>query len=145
MTPFTQTLVVDYATRAPLSKVRRALAQADYENGLDVAAIRVALPRGCAGAGKVRRALKDHQPDLANARSDLEVLVFELCEAESFPLPELNGRFIGWDVDLLWRAERVAVEVDGSRNHRTPGQIRRDRRKDFELRQAAFAVLRYSR
>ena len=56
----------------------------------------------------------------------------------------LNGRTHGWDVDVLWRAERLAVELDGPKNHRTPAQIRRDRRKDLKLRTARFAVLRYS-
>jgi very-short-patch-repair endonuclease len=67
-----------------------------------------------------------------------------LCEAEDLPLPEINAKVMGWEVDALWRQERVAVEVDGPGNHRTPGQIRRDRRKEFELRAANITLLRYS-
>lgn len=70
---------------------------------------------------------------MALARSGLEVVLFELCEAESLPLPELNARVAGWDVDALWR-ERVVVEADGPENHRTPAQMRRDRRKELDLR-----------
>ncbi len=143
VTPFAQTMV-DYATRATPSDVRRALAQADFEDGLNVGALEAGLGSGCAGSRKVRKALRTHQPELAKARSRIEVTLFELCEAEGLPLPELNAEVAGWEVDALWRRERVAVELDGPGNHRTPAQIRRDRRKEFELRAVHFMVLRYS-
>jgi very-short-patch-repair endonuclease len=47
-------------------------------------------------------------------------------------------------VDILWRQERIAVELDGPRNHRSPAQVRRDRRKEFDLRAVGLLVLRYS-
>ena len=76
--------------------------------------------------------------------SDLEIVFFELCEAADLPLPELNAEVVGWTVDALWRQERLVVEIDGPGNHRTPAQIRRDRRKELDLRTAAFTILRYS-
>ncbi len=143
VTPFPHTMI-DYATRAPLSKVRRALAQADHDGGLNVAAIEVELRSGRRGVGRLRRALRDHQPSLARTRSGLEITFFELCEADGLPLPELNADVAGWEVDALWRRERVAVELDGPGNHGSRGQVRRDRRKDLDLRAAQFLVLRYS-
>jgi hypothetical protein len=136
--------MVDYAAQATLSDVRRALAQADFQGGLNVAAIEAGLGCGRAGSRKVWTALREHQPQLAKARSGIEVRLFELCEADGLPLPELNAEVAGWEVDALWRRERVAVELDGPGNHRSPAQIRRDRRKEFELRAARFIVLRYS-
>jgi very-short-patch-repair endonuclease len=47
-------------------------------------------------------------------------------------------------VDALWRAQRIAVEIDGPGNHRSPAQVRRDRRKDLALRAHGFTPLRYS-
>jgi hypothetical protein len=143
VTPFTQTLI-DYASQASLSKVRRALAEADYHGGVDVRAITTYLGSGRTGSVRLRQALAAHQPALALARSQLEIMLFELCEAKDFPLPELNADVVGWTVDAVWRNERVAVEVDAYGNHRTPAQIRRDRLKDFDLRAVGFAVLRYS-
>lgn len=142
-TPLAQTLM-DYAARAPLSKVRRALARADYDGGLNFDAIAAKLRRGHTGSRKLRNALRAHQPQLARSKSGLEVIFFELCEAEDLPLPEINARIAGWEVDALWRQERVAVEIDGPGNHRSPAQIRRDRRKDLELRAIQITVLRYS-
>jgi hypothetical protein len=143
VTPFAQT-IRDYAAKAPLSKVRLALAQADFEGGLDLPAIEAELRHGRHGAAKLRQALERHQPALARANSGLEIELFELCEDNDLPLPELNGRAMGWDVDALWREQRVAVELDGPGNHRSPAQIRRDRHKEWDLRAATFVVLRYS-
>jgi hypothetical protein len=136
--------LIDYAAKASLSKVRLALARADYHRGLEPRTLEAQLGSGQPGAGRVRTALREHQPCLARTRSGLEIVFFELCEAGSLPLPEVNARICGWDVDALWRQQRLVVEIDGPRNHRSPAQIRRDHRKDLELRGAGVTVLRYS-
>jgi very-short-patch-repair endonuclease len=59
-------------------------------------------------------------------------------------MPEINAVVEGWTVDALWRRERVVVELDGADNHSSRGQIERDRRKDLQLRAAAYVVLRYT-
>jgi hypothetical protein len=143
VTQFPQTMI-DYASHASLSSVRRALAQADYDGGLRMQELVAELQSGRPGSRRLREALQSHQPRLADARSGLEVVLVELCEAGNLPIPEINARVYGWDVDALWRQHRLVVEVDGLGNHRTPAQIRRDRRKDLELRAAALQVLRYS-
>lgn len=143
VTPFVQTLL-DYAAVASMTKLRVALARADFGQELNLTRIEAVLRRGRPGSARLRAALKRHQPMLARARSGAEVELFELCEAGHLSLPELNAEVGGWTVDALWRQERIAVEIDGPGNHRTPGQIRRDRRKEFDLRAAGFIVLRYS-
>jgi very-short-patch-repair endonuclease len=59
-------------------------------------------------------------------------------------LPEVNSRVHGWTVDFLWREQGLVVEVDGCGNHRSPAQVRRDRKMDRMLRQKGLTVLRYS-
>ncbi len=143
VTTFGQTMI-DYAAKAPLTKVRLALARADYEGGLNLGAIEQELRSGRVGCARLRKALRIHQPRLADTNSGLEIVFFELCEREDLPLPELNADMLGWTVDALWREERLAVEIDGPGNHWTPGQIRRDRRKEHDLRSAGLTLLRYS-
>ena len=143
ITTLSQTFI-DLAAGEPRPTVRQALANADYRGILKPAAIAAVSGRGRPGTTSLRQALKEHQPRLAQTRSELERRFLALCETAGFPLPEVNGRLAGWTVDALWRAEHVAVELDGRGNHRSPAQIERDRRKELELRAAGFVVLRYT-
>jgi very-short-patch-repair endonuclease len=143
VTRFEQTMV-DYAAQTTLTNVRLALAKADYESPLNVEPFAAVLKPGHHGAARLRLALARHMPALADARSLVEATFMELCEAYHLPLPELNAEIAGWDVDILWRKQLLVIELDGPRNHRTPAQVRRDRRKEMELRGRTVMVLRYS-
>jgi hypothetical protein len=136
---------LDFATIASLNRVRTLLANAEYHQLLDVGEIEAVLGPGRVGSGKLREALKRHQPRLAHARSPHEVAFFVLCERFGLPLPEVNVRVAGWTVDFFWREQRVVVEVDPYGNHHTPAQVDRDRRKDLALRAKGLVVHRYSR
>jgi len=46
-------------------------------------------------------------------------------------------------VDLMWPAERCAVEIDGA-EHRGPLHYEADRRRDVQLQLAGYAVLRFT-
>ncbi|GLX00616.1 DUF559 domain-containing protein [Microtetraspora sp. NBRC 16547] len=46
-------------------------------------------------------------------------------------------------VDLLWREERCAVEIDGS-DHRGSAKYERDRQRDIRLQTDGYAVLRFT-
>jgi hypothetical protein len=137
-------IMLDLAATEPRRRLRMALANADYRNLLDLGAIEAVLGRGRAGSARLRGALAEHQPRLARTRSGLEVAFLELCESAGIPRPEVNQRVAGWEVDALFRAERIAVELDGYRNHRSPAQIKRDRRKELALRTAGLRPVRYS-
>jgi very-short-patch-repair endonuclease len=136
--------VLDLAAVQPVHVVRMALARADYQNRLDLQAVQAVLGRGRPGSTRLKAALRAHQPALARTKSDLEVLMIEFCEQEGIELPEINTRVDGWEVDALWRMERVAVELDGHGNHRSRGQLRRDHRKDLHLRSLGFTTVRYT-
>lgn len=143
LTPLPQ-LLLDLAATEPRYRLRKALANADYHDLLDVPAISAALGRGRPGSTKLRQALREHLPALARTKSDLEAAFIRLCESAGLPLPETNEWIAGWEVDALFREQRIAVELDGHGNHRSPAQIRRDRRKELELRKAGFLPVRYS-
>jgi very-short-patch-repair endonuclease len=48
----------------------------------------------------------------------------------------------GHEVDALWRAARLVVEVDGFEYHGTRAAFERDRARDADLQLAGFRVLR---
>lgn len=137
-------LFLDLASTTSLRLLRRGLANADYKNLLDIEAVEANLGRGRRGSGKLREALVEHMPCLARTKSELERIFLAISEAAGFPLPEVNVRVAGWEVDVLFRAERIAVELDGYGNHRSPAQVKRDRRKELALRKAGFLPVRYS-
>ena len=135
---------LDVAATEPLRTVRRALAKADYAGTLDVRAVEAVLGAGRPGSAKLRAALSEHQPRLARTKSELEILFVEICEKAKIPVPDVNVRVAGWEVDAVWREERIAVELDGYDNHRSPAQVKRDRRKELALRAAGYLPVRYS-
>lgn len=143
LTTVAQTLV-DFAAEASLRGVRLALARADYQGRLDLTAIEAAAGRGRPGSARLRQALERHQPAIARTKSQLEVLFVELCERAGFPAPETNQRLAGWEVDALFRTQGIAVELDGYDNHRSRAQVRRDRRKELDLRAVGLTPVRYT-
>jgi very-short-patch-repair endonuclease len=91
------------------------------------------------GAARLRRALTT-EPALT--RSEAERRLLELVRAARLPAPEANVRVAGHEVDLLWRAQRVIVEVDGFAYHGTRAAFERDRRRDAALLAAGYRVIR---
>src|SRR5947209_2689660 len=103
VTTLKQTLE-DFACLSTLSSLRLALAKAEFRR-FDVQTLEPR--RGVSGSARLRTALKRHRPALALTKSDLEVLFHGLCEAHDLLLPEINARVAGWEVDALWREQRV--------------------------------------
>jgi len=120
------------------------LAQADYLGLLVFSEVEAVCGSGRPGSARLTAALQRHDPRIALTRSELERRFLSLCETARIPLPEVNAPVEGWTVDMLWRSERVIVELDGRDNHSSPGQLERDRRKDLQLRAAGYVVLRYT-
>jgi Protein of unknown function (DUF559) len=136
--------LLDFASVAPLDRVRFALANADHGKLLDVAALQAIAGAGRAGSTKLRTALKRHEPKLARTRSPLERIFLPFCEAHGIPSPDdVNVWIEGVLVDAVWWKERLVVELDGKDNHSSWGQIQRDRSNELKLRAARFDVMRY--
>ena len=49
-----------------------------------------------------------------------------------------------YEVDFLWRAERLVVEVDGWESHRTRSAFEEDRARDARLMTLGHQVLRFT-
>ncbi len=71
-------------------------------------------------------------------------MLIAICEQNGLPLPEINVRIPGWEVDALWRDAKLAVELDGYGNHHTRAQLIRDRQKEMALRRVGLTPVRYS-
>jgi very-short-patch-repair endonuclease len=90
------------------------------------------------------RTLRDlgYGPDCT--RSDLERLFLRICREHGIPTPEINVRIGPYEVDFLWRAEGLVVEVDGWKYHSDRATFRADRARDRELGRRGLAVMRFA-
>ena len=94
---------------------------------------------GHQGIGKLQRALVLYAP---RAKSELQRLFLQLCRDHDLPLPAEEQDIDGHPVDFLWREQRLVVETDGWRFHRTRQAWARDREQEARLVVAGFTVLR---
>jgi very-short-patch-repair endonuclease len=91
------------------------------------------------GTAALRKHLES-EPQLT--RSDAEIIALALIERARLPRPEANVRLEGFEVDLLWRAERLVVEIDSWAFHSMRSSFEGDRRRDQVLVGNGWRVLR---
>lgn len=60
-------------------------------------------------------------------RSELEVRFLEFIDELGLPSPQTNQWIEGFEVDCVWREQRLAVELDGRSYHDTLQAYERDR------------------
>ena len=98
--------------------------------------------------GRGRRALKPIRRLLAElrapaiTRSPLEERFHDFCEAHRLPQRATNVLVLGNEVDALWPAARLVVELDSWDFHRSREAFRRDRAHDSERLVAGYRTVR---
>jgi very-short-patch-repair endonuclease len=88
------------------------------------------------------RLLLDRDDGPALTRSVAERKLLRMIRAASLPSPVVNARVGRYEVDFLWREQRLIVEVDGFAWHSSRRAFERDRARDAELQLAGYRVLR---
>ena len=88
------------------------------------------------------RRLRDLRPDATVTRSELERAFLDLLARENLPRPETNATVGGYEVDCLWREQRVVVELDGYAFHHTRQAFEKDRRRDLVLAATGLTTVR---
>ena len=63
---------------------------------------------------------------------------------DRIPAPEVNVRLGRYEVDFLWRSQRLVVEVDSFTYHRGSVAFHADPERDLDLRSAGYTVLRFT-
>lgn len=91
------------------------------------------------GVARLRKLLDD--PTLVT-RSRHERAFRRLLRAADLPQPHSNSLIGKWEVDFLWPAIKLVVEVDAISSHTSPFHFERDRRKDQELTLLGYTVIR---
>lgn len=134
----------DLAASATRRDLERAVARAEREGLIEMGELeeRVARLRGRPGVRLLRLVISG---GVAYTRSEVEHRFHELIRGTGIPGPGVNVVIHGYEVDFLWREQRLAVEIDGFAYHRSRESFARDRRRDAELFTAAgITVLRFT-
>lgn len=88
--------------------------------------------------GRATRALA-HDHVHAPTRSVFEDAFLAFLDRHHLPRPEVNQRVAGYEVDMLWRPQRLVAELDGLAYH---SDFEHDRERDAELLAAGLRVVR---
>jgi very-short-patch-repair endonuclease len=121
----------------------RGVEEAQVLHGLAPEDVAVAVLTRAGFRGNARlRVVLDGAVDPAAVRSVLELRFLRLCAQGGVRRPLVNVPVGGWVPDFRWEAERVTVETDGVRFHRTAAKRLRDARKDEALRALGYLVIR---
>jgi predicted transcriptional regulator of viral defense system len=94
------------------------------------------------GNRAVRAALDGRRAGLTVTKSDLEEMFVALIDSAGIPRPEINAIVEGLEVDAVFRAARLAVELDSREYHDTPSAFERDRERDRTLHVAGWRPIR---
>jgi very-short-patch-repair endonuclease len=99
---------------------------------------------GHSGARRLAATLRDHEPGTTLTRSELEERFLGLCREAGLPRPRVNHHVEGYEVDFVFAAQRLLVETDGWRHHRSRASFEGDRRRDAVHAAAGYRTLRFT-
>jgi very-short-patch-repair endonuclease len=138
--------LIDLAETIARRSLERALDEAEYLNLLHQPDLEAALERarGRTGAARLTACLRRHEPGTTRTRSPLEEVFLLLVREAGLPQPEVNVRLGSYEVDFLWREQRLAVETDGGASHNRASARERDGQRDAWLAAAGYFPLRFT-
>ena len=135
--------LLDLAATTPRADLERLVEEAQVQRLVGTDSLRAVIERGAHRSGVPKlRAIADLLDEPLVTRSEAERRLLAVVRRAGLRLPRTNVRVAGWEVDAVWDAERLVVEVDGYEYHGTRGSFERDRRKDAELMLAGYRVVR---
>lgn len=135
--------LLDLAEIVDRRRLERAFETAERRRLFDLRQVRDVCmrARGRRGLGPMLALLPSLAPP-PETRSELERRFLDFCRDHGLPTPTINARIGSFEVDALWRAEKLAVELDSFEFHRTRAAFERDRAKDAALMTAGLRVIR---
>jgi very-short-patch-repair endonuclease len=138
--------LVDLATTLTPHQTERVVHRAEHLRLLDTRSLDEQLARAQGRPTRKLRAalrtLETNEPDIT--RTVLEERFLALILNAQLPRPEVNALVGAYEVDFLWRAEKLIVETDGAATHLTAEAFEEDRRRDAVHSMMGFRTLRFT-
>jgi hypothetical protein len=94
------------------------------------------------GVPVIREVLEEARHGLGVVRSEFEERFQAFLLGAGLPMPQVNVRIEGMEVDCAWPEQRVVVELDGRAVHDTADAFELDRARDRRLGAAGWRVVR---
>ena len=133
----------DLAATETQHRLQRLTARAEHLRLLDTTTL--TSPTDKRGAPRLEAALEAIKANGAEVtRSELEERFLELIAREALPRPGVNQTIEGYEVDFVWRAQRLIVETDGAETHLTHRAFETDRARDAVLVSGGWRVVRFT-
>jgi very-short-patch-repair endonuclease len=141
--------LADLAGVVPADHLASAIKEAERRNALDMKAVERVLARTKGRPGPGHRALREAIAEhvalgLSATRSPLEDAFLELVRDANLPRPATNATIEGFEVDAVWRTQRIVVELDGWDSHRSRKAFQEDRERDALLTTRGWRVVRFT-
>lgn len=140
-------IVIDLAARERPGEIQRLIRESIRAGQFDLKSLQQAIqdhPRR-PGVGLARKALERYLPGSEDRRSWLETQ-FQAHERSDprLPTPVYNRRRFGYEIDVAWTEQRVALELDGRPYHVAVQNFDRDRARDRTLTRHGWRPVRIS-
>jgi very-short-patch-repair endonuclease len=133
----------DYAEAVGFRRLENAWEEADRLNLLQLDEVERVCERGYGRhALKPIRHLLVEARAVARTRSPLEDRFQRFCRFYELPPYVTNVEVLGSEVDALWPAARLIVELDSWEFHRHRAAFQRDRARDTRLLVAGYRTIR---
>jgi hypothetical protein len=126
--------VLDLADVLDPASLTRAVNEARLRHLLSAADLERTL------AGSPGRRTGAFESTHAPTRSVFEDMFLAFIDRHDLPRPEVNQHIHGYEVDMLWRPQRLVAELDGRAYHEH--SFERDREKDAHLLAAGLTTIR---
>jgi very-short-patch-repair endonuclease len=134
--------LLDVSALLPPAALERAVGEAMARNLTKRSELLDQLERhpGRPGTPSLLALLDGAKPN--RTRNDAEARLLALVGSAGLPVPESNAVVGPYEVDLLWREQRVVVEFDSWRWHSSRPAFEADRRRDGDLAARGYTVIR---
>jgi very-short-patch-repair endonuclease len=139
-------VLLDMAGDIKLPELASFFREADRKGLIDTDSLARVLDRGPGWRGlrNLRRLADLRRADDSRTKTDMEVAFLKLCRESGIASPEVNVPLLNFEVDCLWRRERIVVELDSYGFHHQRPVFESDRERDIVLRQNNYEVLRFT-
>lgn len=130
--------LLDLAATRPYRELERACSEALV---LGLVTAQGLTAQSGPGSAALKRLAGD---GVAATRSELERRFNRAMRKSGLPLPLVNERVLGEEVDFHWPEHRLIAEVDGWQFHGHRIAFERDRTRDAELQLEGWTVVRFT-